>query len=165
MPDLPPVRQYSVVITPIDSVAARIQYDGVDETIPIDELFNPALREPQIVHNLRLAMRITNQDPTSQLLRNFVNITRGGLQLASGVIYLGSIRETETPDLYSVTYGNVFVDEASFGMQVSREEFESSPTDLNYLLWNIASFLRIRGFTLLTSAALEAIQQATFRAF
>ena len=116
----------------------------------------------QIMHNIRLAARIINQpDPTSQVLRDFINSTRGGLQTRHQRLFIGSISQSGNGQ-WHISYGHK-IDQPYNSIPMDDGFFFDSPTDSLPMQYNIGAFLRINNHTSLTPEAIAAVAAARFR--
>lgn len=158
------LRQYPVTVTLIDESTARLQWDGQDETVDISEFFRTDVDDRNLIHSLRCRLKIEGTtDPTAQSILDAIQRS-GGLQTPARPIYVSSITQNPDGRSYYLVYGVTAAD-ASYGINIDADDLRSEPVDVRLLAWQIGAFLRFRGHTSLTAAALADIHSRTFRGF
>jgi hypothetical protein len=162
-----PVREYRLSITDVGNGQFRLVYDGNDRIRDVSELIavDPqTFNDEQFRHNLRLAVRISGtQDLTSTAFLRMVNLDRGGIRTDTRNVYLNRISQLADGE-FTVTYGFT-ADDASYTTVINTEYLSGSDDNVDFIVSNIAAFLRCHGMTAFNQAAIDAIQATTFRGF
>lgn len=158
------LKEYNVAVDVIDEENVRLQWDGLDEVVPIASIFTTEVRDEMLVHSLRCFCLIENKpDPTAQSVVNGI-AARGGIHTPARPIYVRSITYLEHRDCFHISYGYTAAD-ASYGLEFTRDDLQQRPNSAMLLAYQIGAFLRFKGFTSLTPEAVAAIESRKFRGF
>lgn len=158
------LKEYNVAVDVIDEENVRLQWDGLDEVVPIASIFTTEVRDEMLVHSLRCFCLIENKpDPTAQSVVNGI-AARGGIHTPARPIYVRSITYLEQRDCFYISYGYTAAD-ASYGLEFTRDDLQQRPNSAMLLAYQIGAFLRFKGFTSLTPEAVAAIESRKFRGF
>lgn len=137
--------------------------DTTRDVVDPATLFAAATTDRQILHNLQLTAAMAGiADPASDNLRQLLNTTRGGIKTPDGPRFVS--RVAADPDGWSLTWG-ITVDDPSNGFRFTVDDWSRRVSDLDDLLANAAGMIAYFGLRNDQAAALNRLNDTTFRMF
>jgi hypothetical protein len=160
------LREYAVVLEPVDDENWRMSWDGQSEIVETWRFFATDVLDEMLVNSLRIMCAIENKpNPTAASLLTLIR-SRGGFQTPSRAVYVAEITQDED-GVFRLWYDYRGGD-PSYSIPVTPDDLARIPTgqeQARLLAYNIGAFLRFRGLSSLSPEALQAIQSRKFRGF
>ena len=176
MPEPELVRQYRVKIEAVDAETVRLQWDGMDDVVPVASLFSSDVEDADLVHSLRCLLAIEEKtDPTAQSVLDAIT-RRGGIQTAARPVFISQIVQNPDGETCYMAYGYTAAD-ASYGINFRLDDLQSRPKNADLLANQIGARLRFARqaesqqgrdpspFASLTPQAIALIESSVFRGF
>ena len=176
MPEPELVRQYRVKIEAVDAETVRLQWDGMDDVVPVASIFSTEVDEADLIHSLRCLLAIEGKvDPTAQSVLEAIT-RRGGIQTAARPVFVSGIVQNPDNETCLLTYGYTSAD-SSYGINFRLEELRERPKSVELLANQIGAKLRFARqtaiqqglspdpFSSLTPEAIRLIEDSVFRGF
>jgi hypothetical protein len=146
---------------PDDATRTLLSVAGVGQSYDKGSFFNQPYDQDHVLQNLAINKQLNASGHIASAdFQSRVNAN--GIQCLDKVRYLVSVTQT-VPGNYLLQFGStVDVAEVGFEIGVNDLDLMTDPVSLDHVKKNVATFLRIMGFTSMTPQAYAAINARLF---
>lgn len=140
-----------------------ISVHGTDYTYPVGDFLALQLTDDDTLRNLRLASQIEPRGVTAESFVELVN-ARGGVRFRSQINYLDSVTPTPDGAELKISLTRARNGKSSENVTVPVMFFEDeSPESDNFIIANVAEFIRRSGATSITPGVIASVRSHVFR--